>query len=372
MPGALDGVLVLALEQAVAAPFCTAKIADAGARVIKIERAEGDFARQYDKLAAGMCSFFVWLNRGKESLVLDIKDRGDAALLRRIAQRADIFIQNLLPGAATRAGVGSAQLRALKPRLITCDITGYGDEGPYHEMKAYDLLVQAESGIASISGGPEAPGRTGVSVCDLTTGANAYAAILEAVIRRDRTGEGSALSLSLFDSMVDLMTPQLLQTEAGKEPPRIGFSHTSIAPYGAYQTSDGPIVIAVQNSREWAAFCATVLRRAEIEKDPRLASNVLRCENRAALNEVIDGVFATLTRAEVARRLNDAGIAFGNLNSCRDVLNHPQWRRLPVNTPGGEVRVSAPPHRIAGRAHTLGDVPAIGAHSASIRREFSA
>jgi len=372
MSGALDGVLVLALEQAVAAPFCTAKLADAGARVIKIERAEGDFARYYDTLAAGGCTFFVWLNRGKESLVLDIKNKEDAELLRRIALKADIFIQNLLPGAAERAGVGSRQLRQLNPRLITCDITGYGEEGPYREMKAYDLLVQAESGIAAISGGPEAPGRTGVSVCDLTTGANCYAAILEAVIRRDRTGQGSALSLSLFDSMADLMTPQLLQTEAGKEPPRIGFSHTSIAPYGAHRTSDGPIVIAVQNPREWAAFCATVLEKPEVEKNPKLATNILRCENRSDLNAAIDGVFARLTRTEVAKRMTAAGLAFGNLNSCRDVLKHPQWRRLPVGTPGGEVMVSAPPHRIAGRPHTLGRVPAIGEHSGALRREFAA
>ena len=235
-PRPLDGLLVLALEQAVAAPYCSSRLADAGARVIKIERAEGDFARGYDRAARGMASYFVWLNRGKQSLVADIKDPGDAALLHRILARADVFIQNLLPGAAERAGFGADALRAAHPRLITVDISGYGDEGPYAAMKSYDMLVQAETGLAAITGGPEAPSRVGVSVCDIAAGMYAHQAVLEALIRRGRTGEGAAIKVSLFDGMADWMTVPLLQHEGGDTPKRIGLAHTSISPYGAFKT----------------------------------------------------------------------------------------------------------------------------------------
>ena len=373
MAGALDGVVVLALEQAVAIPYCTAKLADAGARVIKIERAEGDFARHYDALAKGQCSYFVWLNRGKQSLVADIKDRDDVALIHRVAARADVFLQNLAPGAAARAGCGSAELRGINPDLITLDLTGYGEDGPYADMKAYDLLVQAESGLAAISGSPESPGRCGVSICDLTAGVNAYAAVMEALIRRDRTGEASAIAISLFDGLADMMTPPVLQALAGREPARIGFSHTAIAPYGAYLAKGGErIVIAVQNQREWTAFCERVLERPEIAGDARFENNVARCDNRADLDAVINAVFGRYERARLAERLKAASIAFGALNSVADLIDHPQLRRLPVRTPNGAVDVAAPAHRIAGRPHALGPVPDIGEHSAAIRAEFAA
>ena len=372
MPGALDGLLVLALEQAVAIPYCTAKLADAGARVIKIERAEGDFARHYDKLAKDQCTYFVWLNRGKQSIVADIKNADDVALIHRIAAHADVFLQNLAPGAAARAGCGSADLRAINPRLITVDLTGYGDEGPYADMKAYDLLVQAESGLAAISGSPDAPGRVGVSICDLTAGINAYAAILEALIRRERGGEGSAIAVSLFDGLVDMMTPPILQTEAGKEPQRIGFSHTAIAPYGAYTTQGGDqIVIAIQNQREWAAFCTQILEQPEIETDARFANNMARCENRVELDAIINTAFARHERAALGDKLKAASIAFGALNRVADLINHPQLRRLPVETVNGIVEVAAPAHRIADRPHKLGRLPTIGEHSDAIRTEFA-
>ena len=370
--GALDGVLVLALEQAVAIPYCTAKLADAGARVIKIERAEGDFARHYDELAQGQCSYFVWLNRGKQSLVADIKNPHDVALIHRVAARADVFVQNLAPGAAARAGCGSAALRAANPELITLDLTGYGEDGPYADMKAYDLLVQAESGLAAISGGADAPGRCGVSICDLTAGANAYAAIMEALIRRDRTGEPSAIALSLFDGLADMMTPPILQTLAGKEPARIGFSHTAIAPYGAYLAAGGErIVIAVQNQREWTAFCERVLERPELAGDARFATNVARCANRGELDAVIGAAFGRSERGDLAEKLKAANIAFGALNSVADLIDHPQLRRLPVATANGTVEVAAPAHRIADRPHALGAVPDIGEHSDAIRAEFA-
>jgi len=372
MAGALDGIVVLALEQAVALPYCTAKLADAGARIIKIERAEGDFARYYDKLAKDQCSYFVWLNRGKQSLVADIKNPDDVALIQRIAAHADVFLQNLAPGAAARAGCGSADLRKINPNLITVDLTGYGEEGPYSDMKAYDLLVQAETGLAAISGAPEAPGRCGVSICDLTAGINAYAAILEALIRRDRTGEASAISISLFDGLVDMMTPPILQTEAGKEPQRIGFSHTAIAPYGAYTTKGkDQIVIAIQNQREWAAFCEQILGQPEIATDPRFANNMARCENRVALDLIINAEFAKHARAALGDKLKAASIAFGALNNVSDLIAHPQLRRLPVATENGPVEVAAPAHRIANHPHVLGRLPTIGEHSATIRTEFA-
>ncbi len=372
MAGALDGTVVLALEQAVAIPYCTAKLADAGARVIKIERAEGDFARHYDKLAKDQCSYFVWLNRGKQSLVADIKNPDDVALIHRIAARADIFLQNLAPGAAARAGCGSADLREINPDLITVDLTGYGEDGPYADMKAYDLLVQAESGLAAISGGPEAPGRCGVSICDLTAGVNAYAAVMEALIRRGHTGESSAIAISLFDGLVDMMTPPMLQTAAGKEPSRIGFSHTAIAPYGAYITKGGDqIVIAVQNQREWAAFCERILKQPEIANDTRFQNNVARCDNRVQLDAIINAAFGRHKRAALAEKLKAANIAFGALNNVTDLIDHPQLRRLPVETPNGVVEVAAPGHRIADRPHVLGPLPNIGEHSDAIRAEFA-
>ncbi|NKE45938.1 CoA transferase [Roseomonas frigidaquae] len=368
----LEGLLVVAMEQAVAAPTCSVKLADAGARVIKIERAEGDFARGYDTAAAGQSSYFVWLNRGKESLVLDIKQAEDKALLARILAKADVFIQNLAPGAMGRAGFGSAELRARHPRLITVDISGYGEEGDYAAMKAYDLLVQAESGLASITGHPAGPGRVGVSVVDIACGMNAHAAVLEALIARSITGQGTGIAVSLFDGMADWMNVPLLYYEGtGKAPARVGLAHPSICPYGAFATSDGALVlISIQNEREWAAFCGGFLNQPGLPAEPGWRSNNERVANRPAVDAHVGRTFATMTRDEAAARLNLAGIAYGFVNGVAELASHPALRRLVVETPGGPVPVAAPAARLAGPPRSYGPVPALGEHSAAIRAEF--
>ena len=367
----LDGVLVVALEQAVAAPLCTSRLADAGARVIKVERPGGDFAREYDHLAGGESAYFVWLNRGKESICLDIRNPDDAGLLRRILAGADVFVQNLAPGAAARAGFDPAALRTSNPKLVTVDITGYGADGPYREMKAYDLLVQCESGLASITGAPERPGRVGVSVSDIACGMYAHAAVLEALIERGRTGVGKGLSVSLFDATADWMTVPLLHQEAGVPPQRVGLNHPSITPYGAYTCKGGEqVVISIQNEREWVNFCAQVLGDEALAADPRFASNTARCANRELLDEAIDTVFTVLEREALSRRLLAAKIAFGAVNSVADFARHPQLRRVVVATPSGPVALVAPPARHGVVDCDLRPVPALGEHGAAIRREF--
>ena len=368
----LEGTLVVALEQAVAAPYCSSRLADAGARVIKIERPEGDFARGYDKAAKGQASYLVWLNRGKESLVLDIKDKDDAALLHRVLAKADVFIQNLLPGAAARAGFGSAALRRKHRRLITCDISGYGEDGPYAAMKSYDMLVQCETGLAAVTGVPETPGRVGVSVCDIAAGMYAHQAVLEALIQRGRTGEGAGIAVSLFDGMADWMAVPLMQHDGGKAPARVGLMHPTVAPYEAYPAKDGiPVVISIQNEREWARFCAEILEDASLATHPDFNSNVQRVANRPAMMEIIGKVFARHPSAALAEKLLKAGIAFGRVNGVAEFSQHPQLRRATVQTPNGAVTVPAPPPRFAGQTVVLGPVPAIGEHSERIRREFS-
>jgi crotonobetainyl-CoA:carnitine CoA-transferase CaiB-like acyl-CoA transferase len=368
----LEGLLVVALEQAVAAPLCSCRLADAGARVIKIERAEGDFARGYDRAAKGQSSYFVWLNRGKQSLVLDIKNEADRALLNRLLARADVFLQNLAPGAAARAGFDPAELHRRHPRLVVCSITGYGETGPYRDMKAYDLLIQAETGLAHLSGPPEAPGRVGVSVSDIAAGLNAYAAILEALYARERSGEGAVLSVSLFDATAEWMAVPLLHHDyTGKAPQREGLRHPSIAPYGAFAAADGKeIVISIQNEREWARFCAEILGDARLATDPRFADNNRRVANRATLDTLVAAVFAREPRDALGRRLKAADLAFGNLNSVEDFARHPHLRRLLVTTPEGAVGVPVPPALPQDGAPARG-VPRIGEHSDAIRREFS-
>ena len=373
--GALAGITVLALEQAVAAPYCTSRLADAGARVIKVERAEGDFARGYDRAAKGMSSYFAWLNRGKESLAADIKAPADAALLHRILSRADVFVQNLLPGAAARAGFGSDELRARHPRLVTVDISGYGDEGPYAAMKSYDMLVQAETGLASITGGPEAPARVGVSVCDIAAGMYAHQAVLEALIRRGRTGEGASIKVSLFDGMADWMAVPLLFSDYGPGAPRrVGLSHPSVAPYDPFPSADGtPVLISIQNDREWQRFCAEVLELPGLAADPEFATNVQRVANRARMDAIIREGFARHGTEALCARLLAAGIAFARVNSVADFSRHPQLRRVRVQTPAGEIALPAPPPVVDGeRAPALGPVPALDAHGEAIRREFGA
>lgn len=368
----LEGLLVIAVEQAAAAPYASSRLADAGARVIKIERASGDFARGYDKAVLGESTYFVWLNRGKESVVLDFALEEDMALLRRMIARADVLIQNLGPGAAERAGIGWQAMRAVNPRLITCDISGYGEEGPMAKARAYDLLVQAESGIASVTGTPEAPGRIGVSACDTGTGMYAHAAILEALLLRERTGEGSAIQVSMFDAMSDWMTVPLLHYDyAGTVWPRVGLGHPTIAPYGPYQAADGhTVLLAVQNNGEWARFVTDVLRQPELLADPRFAENLDRVANKPALEARINAVLSTITAAELRERLEVAKIAFASVNGVPELSAHPHLRRTKVMTEYGEASIVAPPPRVRGEERTLGPVPSIGEHTARVRAEF--
>ena len=370
----LSGLLVVALEQAVAAPYCSSRLADAGARVIKIERAEGDFARGYDKAVNGLSSYFVWLNRGKESLVADIKQAEDAALLHRILARADVFIQNLAPGAAARAGFGTKALREKHSRLITVDITGYGSGNSYTDMKAYDLLVQAESGLAAITGHPAGPGRVGVSACDIACGMAAHAAILEALFARERSGVGAAIETSLFAGMADWMNVPLLYYEGtGDAPKRLGLAHPSVAPYGAFALADGSsILISIQNEREWANFCRVVLDQPDLPSRPGYDTNSARVANRTEMDGVIADAFVTFSREEVARRLVEAGTAFGFINEVADLPTHPALRRVTVATPNGPASIIAPPTTRDGITPTFGPVPDIGDHSQAIRAEFTA
>ncbi len=369
----LDGLLVVSLEQAVAAPTCSVRLADAGARVIKIERPEGDFARGYDRVARGESAYFVWLNRGKESIALDLKQPDDLALARRMIARADVFIQNLAPGAAARLGLDPQALRAGHPRLITCTISGYGEAGPYAEMKAYDLLVQAESGLASITGRPEGPGRVGVSVCDIAAGMYAHAAVLEALLARERSGEGRAIAVSLFDALADWMTVPLLHHDyGGAAPERVGLNHPSISPYGAYAAAGGrEVVISIQNQREWRRLCAEVLGKPDLADDPRFHDNTARVENRPALDREIDAVFGRLPFEDLVAQLRAAGIAYGAINGVAELSQHPQLRRTRIDTPSGPVEVVAPPARVEGAAPGFGAVPALDRQGAALREEFA-
>ncbi|MDX1709793.1 MAG: CaiB/BaiF CoA-transferase family protein [Rhodovibrionaceae bacterium] len=369
---ALEGVLVVSLEQAVAAPYCSCRLADAGARVIKVERPEGDFARGYDRVAKGESAYFVWLNRGKESIALDLKQQADRAVMQRMLARADVFIQNLGPGAAERLGFGSAELRSHHPRLITVDISGYGTQGPYAARRAYDLLVQAESGLAAVTGRPEGPGRVGVSVTDVGTGMYATTAVLEALIARSRDGRGRGIEISLFDAMADWMTvPLLHQVYGDRAPRRVGLNHPSIAPYGGYAAADGEIVVAVQNEREWRRLCESVLERPKLADDPRFADNPARVANRQALDAEIAPVFAAMDRDSLAERLDSAGIAYGRVNEVSDLAEHPQLRTAALATPSGDIDAVAPPAQWSHGARTLGRVPALDEHGAAIREEFA-
>ena len=370
----LHGLLVVSMEQAVAAPTCSAKLADAGARVIKIERAEGDFARGYDAAANGLSTYFVWLNRGKESVCLDIKAPADKALLAALLATADVFIQNLAPGAMARAGFGATALRARHPRLITVDISGYGEEGEYAKMKAYDLLVQAESGLASVTGRAEGPGRVGFSVCDIACGTMAHAAVLEALIERGITGQGKGVAVSLFDGMAEWMTVPLLYFEGtGKSPARIGMAHPSLCPYGAFETSDGAqILISIQNEREWADFCTHFLGDAGLITRPEFATNMDRVANRPLVDAHIAGVIGARTRAECVAALAAANTAYGFINGVDGLAAHPALRRVTVATERGPVSLAAPAARFSDGARALGPVPALGQHTAAVRAEFLA
>ena len=370
MPVPLSGLLVVSLEQAVAAPMCTCRLADAGARVIKIERPEGDFARGYDDLVHGECSYFVWLNRGKESVVLDLARAEDKALLAAMIARADVFVQNLKPGAAARLGFSMEWLRRAHPRLICSSISGFGDSGPLAQRKAYDMLIQAESGLASITGTSE-PSRVGVSVVDIASGMDAYEAILEALIAREKTGEGAALSISMFDAMADWMTVPLLQQEAGTPPQRMGLAHTSISPYGAFRSRDGiDILISIQSDREWRVLAEKVLGDAALACDPAFATNVERVKRRTETDGKVAAVFGALDADALEQKLAAADIAFARVNSPADLARHPHLRRITIGTPSGPVSYPAPAEQRAASTRRYGPVPALGEHTAAVRAEF--
>ena len=368
----LQNLLVVSLEQAVAAPMCTCRLADAGARVIKIERPEGDFARGYDALVHGECSYFVWLNRGKESVVLDLTEPADQALLEALLARADVFVQNLKPGALAKLGFAIARLRRDHPRLIVCSISGYGETGPYAGRKAYDLLIQAEAGLASVTGGPEAPARVGVSIVDIASGLNAYEAILEALIERGRSGEGAALAVAMFDTVADLVTVPLLQQEGGQPPLRMGLAHASIAPYGVFRTRDGAdILIAIQNDREWRMLARDVLDDPALAADARFATNVARVERRGETDGRVAAAFAKMDVEALSEKLIGADIAFGRVSDMAALARHPHLRRISVETPHGPVSYPAPARLREGETRRYGPVPALGQHTEKIRAEFS-
>jgi itaconate CoA-transferase len=365
----LEGITVVAVEQAVAAPFCSSRLADAGAHVIKVERPEGDFARGYDAVAKGQSSYFVWLNRGKDSAVVDLATKEGCAELERLIAGADVLLQNLKPGSMDKLGFSLDRLKKDYPQLICCTITGYGDEGPYAHRKAYDLLIQAESGLASITGGPDGPSRVGLSIVDIATGATAHAAILEALIARSRTAKGADIRISMFDVMADWLTVPLLSSEAGQPPKRIGLAHPSIAPYGVFRSSDGKdILISIQSEREWKKLCAEVLDQPELPKDPRFANMVERVKNRPLTDGIVADCFAAMTRDVLLQRLADADIAFAEVNTMDDLAHHPHLRRIEVKTPNGVVSYPAPAAIVMGEPRHYGAVPAIGESPASAEK----
>ncbi|WP_454673740.1 CaiB/BaiF CoA transferase family protein [Achromobacter pestifer] len=373
----LDGITVVALEHAVAAPFASRQLADLGARVIKIERPDtGDFARGYDAAVHGQSSFFVWANRGKESVCLDLDQPAERAVLQRLLAQADVFIQNLAPGAAQRKGLDFAALHPQFSQLIVCDVSGYGDSGPFRDKKAYDLLIQAAAGLISVTGTPEAPARTGISIADISAGMYAYSGILAALLQRARTGKGLRVEVTMLEALTEWMSYPLNAAHYGGSPPaRNGVAHPAIAPYGQYQAGDGKdIIFGLQNDREWVRFCAGVLQDPGIAQDARFSTNVLRVTNRQALDGLIAACFAPLTRDEVLRRLDETGIANSALNSMHDVWDHPQFlareRWRDVATPAGAIRALLPPATLSGVDAAMGEVPALGQHTEAILAEL--
>ncbi len=372
-PLPLAGIVVVSCEQAVAAPFATRQLAELGARVIKVERpGGGDFARAYDETVRGMSSHFVWLNRSKESIALDLKT--DRATILRLVARADVFVQNFAPGAAERLGLGAAALRAAHPRLITCSISGYGPDGPYRDAKAYDLLIQSEAGLVAVTGTEETPAKSGIPAADIGAGMYAFSGVLAALYERERTGVGTHVEVSLFDALVEWMGFPLLYTQgSGTAPRRSGTSHAAIAPYGTFRAGDGTeVVVGIQNEREWAAFCEVVLRRPDLAADPRFASGRLRLENRTALHAEIDAVFAACTGADVLERLAAGRIAHARRREVAEVLEHPQLlardRWTQVGSPAGPVPALLPPLTLGGHTPRMDPIPALGEHTDAILR----
>ena len=372
----LDGITVVAVEQAVAAPFATRQLADLGARVIKIERPGiGDFARGYDSTVKGMSSHFVWLNRTKESLTLDLKRPEAIEILRGLLTRADVFIHNLAPGAMARLGFGSETVRREYPRAIVCEISGYGSTGPYRDKKAYDLLVQSEAGMLAITGTEDHPAKVGISVADISAGMYAFSGVLAALLRRQKTGEGSALEVSLFESLGEWMSYPVYYALGGAAPPRSGARHAVIAPYGPYAAGDGRIVyLGLQNEREWGRFCAEALGRPEVAIDPRFSSNPQRVKHRDELDALITNAFSGLTADEVSDRLETAQIANARMNTIEEFIDHPQLsarnRWTEVASPAGPVRALVPPFNFDNMEMPMGAIPAVGEHTDTILGEL--
>lgn len=371
----LEGITVISLEQAVAAPFATRQLADLGARVIKVERDTGDFARGYDTKVHGMASYFVWLNRSKESIVLDLKSDAGLAVLGRLVSRADVLVQNLAPGAVERLGLGPDEALALNPRLIHASISGYGRGGSYENKKAYDLLVQCEAGLLSVTGTPGSPAKVGVSIADVAAGMYTYSGILTALLQRVSTGRGNVLEISMLEALGEWMAQPYFYAEYGGSPPaRSGAQHASIAPYGPFDTADGTVFFGIQNEREWAVFCGEILGEAALASDPRFSGNALRVENRPALHQAINRVLGGLPAAEVLARLDAAGIANAQLRTLQEFSAHPQlaernrWRN--VDSPVGPLRSLIPPVTFRDAAARMGPVPALGEHTEKILAEL--
>ncbi len=374
----LDGITVVALEHAVAAPFTTRHLADLGARVIKVERpGVGDFAREYDRSVHGEASYFVWLNRGKESIELDLKSDADRELLHSVLDGADVLVQNLLPGAVDRLGLDAATLRARRPELIHCSISGYGSHGPYADKKAYDLLVQCESGLLSTTGTPKEPAKVGISVVDIATGMYAFSGILAALYERERTGAGATLSVAMLDAVGEwMMQPAYLSVYGEKPFSRTGARHASIAPYGPYRCADGTVFIGVQSDREWALLCREILGRSDLVDDERCARNTERVANNEMITGVIEEALAGQNADDVVRSLEQCGLACARIRTPQEFYDHPQlaarnrWRE--VGSPGGRVRALLPPVTVQGQEAAMGDVPSLGQHSEALRSEFGA
>ena len=370
----LAGILVVALEHAVAVPFATRQLADLGARVIKVERpGGGDFARGYDRSVLGQSSYFVWLNRGKESVELDVKSADGQAALSALLARADVFVQNLAPGAAERLGLGAAQLRVRHPRLICCSVSGYGPEGPYARKKAYDLLVQCEAGLLSVTGTPGEPCKAGISVADIAAGMYAYSGVLTALYERERTGRGSSFDVAMLDALGEWMSqPYYYTVYGGQDARRTGARHASISPYGPYL--GGQVFLGLQNDREWAVLCERVLGRPDLIADERFRTNPDRVAHDGELTPIIEAALGSMTPDEVTARLDEAGIASARLRTPSEFAAHPQlaardrWRE--VDTPGGQVRALLPPVTVPGREAVMGAVPALGQHTVSVLAEF--
>jgi itaconate CoA-transferase len=372
----LDGITVVSLEHAIAAPFATRQLADLGARVIKVERpGAGDFARAYDSRVRGQASHFVWTNRSKESLALDLKDADSLAALKVLIAKADVLVQNLAPGAAARMGLSFEALCKAHPKLIVCDISGYGEDGPYRDKKAYDLLIQAEAGLLSVTGTPDTPSKAGNSMADIAAGMYAYSSILAALLQRARTGQGSHIDVSMLESLAEWMNyPMYYAFDGAPPPPRTGASHASIYPYGPFATRDGAVILGIQNEREWAGFCDKVLGDAALAADPRFDSNARRNENRAALQAIILDVFRALGTAQVEQRLDQAQIANARMNDMAGLWSHPQlkarerWRQ--VGSPAGDIPALLPPGRNDSFDYRMDAVPAVGEHTQAILQEL--